>query len=95
MEPIRAEHVTSICQSCGMPLDGQPLGTSAGGEPVADYCGYCFRDGHYTEPDLQKEEMIAKVASFLASAQRLGPAAAELLARRTLSGLKRWQNGAS
>ena len=94
-QPTQEQHVASICQSCGMPLDGELHGTSASGEPVQDYCVYCFRDGRYTDPDMKKEEMIAKVASYLVDAQRMGPAAADLLARRTLSGLKRWLNGAA
>jgi len=94
-ESIGAEHLTSVCQSCGMPLDGQPHGTGASGEPVDEYCGYCFRNGGYTEPDLLKEEMIAKIATFLMDSQRMDPVMAAVLARRTLAGLKRWSNGSA
>lgn len=95
-EPIREELVGAVCQSCGMPLQrSEQLGTSASGERIHDYCGFCYREGHFTEPNLTKEQMIEKSTNLLVTRQRMPRGAAEALARRTLSGLKRWLNGAA
>ena len=37
-----------FCQSCGMPLTNEILGTNADGTPNEDYCIYCYKDGKFT-----------------------------------------------
>lgn len=37
-----------FCQSCGMPLTDEILGTNADGSKNEDYCIYCFKDGAFT-----------------------------------------------
>ena len=34
-----------FCQSCGMPLTEDVLGTNADGSKNEDYCMYCYKDG--------------------------------------------------
>ena len=34
-----------FCQSCGMPLNEEILGTNADGSKKEDYCMYCMKDG--------------------------------------------------
>lgn len=34
-----------FCQSCGMPLTEEILGTNADGIKNEDYCIYCYKDG--------------------------------------------------
>ncbi len=46
-----------FCQSCGMPLTEDVLGTNADGSKNEDYCMYCYRDGHFLQ-DCTMEEMI-------------------------------------
>ena len=36
-----------FCQSCGMPLTDEVLGTNADGSKNEDYCMYCYRDGKF------------------------------------------------
>lgn len=47
------------CQSCGMPLKKDPNkgGTEADGSKNTKYCGYCYVNGAFTEPNLTAEEM--------------------------------------
>lgn len=40
----------TMCQSCGMPLNKDPLhgGTNADGTKNLDYCSYCYHKGQFT-----------------------------------------------
>ena len=46
-----------FCQSCGMPLTEEVLGTNADGSKNEDYCMYCYKDGKFLQ-DCTMEEMI-------------------------------------
>ena len=46
-----------FCQSCGMPLNDEVLGSNADGSKNEDYCCYCYKDGKFTA-DCTMEEMI-------------------------------------
>ncbi|MBR6920026.1 MAG: zinc ribbon domain-containing protein, partial [Bacteroidales bacterium] len=46
-----------FCQSCGMPLTEEMLGTNADGSKNGDYCSYCYKDGAFTN-DCTMDEMI-------------------------------------
>ena len=37
-----------FCQSCGMPLTDEVLGTNADGSKNEEYCIYCYKDGAFT-----------------------------------------------
>ena len=52
-----------FCQSCGMPLTNEMLGTNADGSPNEDYCIYCYKDGKFTH-DMTMEQMIDHCAQF-------------------------------
>jgi len=55
-----------ICQSCGMPLnDPSGKGTNADQTVNTDYCGFCYKDGHFTN-DFTMDEMIQHCADMLA-----------------------------
>ena len=54
-----------FCQSCGMPLTNEVLGTNADGSKNEDYCIYCYKDGKFTQDctmevltDAKSKEMI-------------------------------------
>ena len=53
-----------FCQSCGMPLTEELLGTNADGSKNEDYCIYCFKDGKFTQ-DCTMDEMIEFCAQFV------------------------------
>ncbi|MDE5683591.1 MAG: zinc ribbon domain-containing protein, partial [Muribaculaceae bacterium] len=52
-----------FCQSCGMPLNDEILGTNADNTPNEDYCIYCYKNGKF-EQDLTMEKMIDHCAQF-------------------------------
>ena len=53
-----------FCQSCGMPLTDEILGTNADGSKNEDYCMYCYKDGKFLQ-DCTMEEMIEHCAQFV------------------------------
>ena len=53
-----------FCQSCGMPLTEEVLGTNADGSKNEDYCMYCYRDGKFLQ-DCTMDEMIEHCAQFV------------------------------
>ena len=52
------------CQSCGMPLTDDVLGTNADGSKNEEYCIYCYKDGTFTG-DFTMEEMAEFCAQFV------------------------------
>ena len=46
-----------FCQSCGMPLSPEVLGTEADGSQNPHYCRYCYHDGAFGD-NMTMEEMI-------------------------------------
>ena len=56
-----------FCQSCGMPLSPEVLGTfgtNADRTPNETYCHFCFRDGTFTQK-CTMDEMINHCAQFV------------------------------
>ena len=53
-----------FCQSCGMPLTDEVLGTNADGSKNEEYCMYCYKDGKFVQ-DCTMEEMIEHCAQFV------------------------------
>ncbi|HEY5561602.1 MAG TPA: zinc ribbon domain-containing protein [Clostridiaceae bacterium] len=79
------------CQSCGMPLtrDGKALGTDADGKISEIYCGYCYKNGEFTLPNITVSEMKDRVNSKL-----LEMHFPKILAKffsRNIHKLKRWK----
>lgn len=55
---------TKFCQSCGMPLTTEILGTNADGSLNEDYCKWCYDKGAFLQ-DCTMEEMIDFCVKFL------------------------------
>ena len=53
-----------FCQSCGMPLNPEVLGTEKDGSKNEEYCTYCYADGHFTVKGTM-DEMINQCAQFV------------------------------
>ena len=58
------EQEMKFCQSCGMPLTNDLLGTNADGSKNEDYCIYCYKDGAFTN-DCTMDEMIELCSQFV------------------------------
>ena len=85
-----------FCQSCGMPMTNETLGTNADGSRNDDYCIYCYKDGKFTQ-DMTMEQMIDHCAQFTdeinrQSGQNLTQEQAKEMMRLFFPHLKRWKN---
>ena len=83
-----------FCQSCGMPLTDEILGTNADGSKNEEYCIYCFKDGAFTG-DFTMEEMIEFCSQFVEqynkdSGQNLTQDEYKAMLRQYYPHLKRW-----
>ncbi len=54
----------NFCQSCGMPLTDELLGTNADGTKNHEYCIYCYKDGAFTG-DFTMEEMVEFCSQYV------------------------------
>lgn len=56
-----------ICQSCGMPMTKEQLGTNKDGSINEKYCKYCYVDGEFID-DVTMEEYIEMCSQYGAQA---------------------------
>ena len=85
---------TKFCQSCGMPLNDEVLGTNADGSKSDDYCIYCYRDGAFIG-DFTMEEMVEYCSMFVDeynknTGQNLTACQYKEVLRQFYPTLKRW-----
>ena len=57
-----------FCQSCGMPLSANVLGTEADGSKNEEYCMYCYMNGKFLQ-DCTMDEMIEHCAHYKANSK--------------------------
>lgn len=84
-----------FCQSCGMSLSDELLGSNADGSKNTDYCVYCYKDGVFTH-DFNMNQMIEFCAQFTgqmneATGSNLTPEQAKEQMRQFFPTLKRWK----
>jgi len=86
----RRRVTTTVCQSCGMPLQ---LDTSrkpdVGSPDDPSYCSHCYRAGAFVLPDLTIEQMQARVLAKLRDVGVPEPRARRLT--RRIRSLQRWK----
>jgi radical SAM superfamily enzyme len=85
----------AFCQSCGMPLNDDILGTNSDGSKNQEYCTYCYKDGAFTG-DFTMEEMVEFCAQFVDefnknTGQNLTKEAYKDVLRQFYPSLKRWK----
>ena len=89
------ENEMKFCQSCGMPLNAENLGTNADGSNNEEYCMYCYKDGKFTN-DCTMEEMIEFCAQFVDEVNKNMPKPMtkeeyKTMMRQYFPMLKRWK----
>ena len=92
---INMDKEQQFCQSCGMPLTNEILGTNADGSKNEEYCIYCYKDGAFTG-DFTMEEMVEFCAQFVEeynknTGQNLTREEYKGVLRQYYPNLKRWQ----
>ena len=86
-----------FCQSCGMPLSHEVLGTNADGSKNDDYCIYCYKNGKFLQ-DCTMDEMIEHCAQFVGTVNERLPnpiTKEEYIGQMKMyfPHLKRWRKG--
>lgn len=61
---MKDKETMRFCQSCGMPLTDEVLGTNADGSKNDDYCIYCYKDGAFTD-DFTMDGMAEFCSKFV------------------------------
>ncbi len=79
-----------VCQSCGMPLTEEVLGTERDGSKNEDYCVYCYKEGAFVT-DCDMEEMIDICVPFMEK-EGMNKEKARKLLENKLPKLKRWKH---
>ena len=79
-----------VCQCCGTPFSvpNMPFGTNADGSENHDYCGWCYRDGEFTDDGL--DEIIEHNVPYLMEATGYTQEEAVSFMGALLPTLKRW-----
>ncbi len=90
----KMEKEMKFCQSCGMPLSDEVLGTNADGSKSTDYCIYCYKDGAFTG-DFTMEQMVDYCSTFVDqynknTGQNLTCCEYKEVLRKFFPSLKRW-----
>ena len=85
-----------FCQSCGMPLSPEVLGTNADGSKNEEYCVYCYKDGAFTS-NCTMDEMIEFCSKFVDefnknTGKSLSREQYEAELRKYFPTLKRWKS---
>lgn len=86
---------TKICQSCGMPLESDPMkgGTNADKSISELYCSFCYEDGKFKDEGITLSEKIDKNIQIAVSKMNIPEAQARQMAESTLPELQRWRKG--
>ncbi len=79
-----------ICQSCGMPLTTEELGTNKDGSINNDYCKYCYKDGDFIDK-VSMEEYIEMCSQYGSQAGMTNEEMKDYCTK-LFPTLKRWEN---
>ena len=81
-----------FCQSCGMPLQEDVLGTNKDGSKNEEYCSYCYEQGAFKD-HMNVKEMAALCAKFMKEEQpEIDIKQSEKENLAFLNTLKRWKS---
>lgn len=82
---------TKFCQSCGMPLTKDVLGTNADKSLNEEYCSYCYKDGKFTAENITMDAMIeACIEPMVAANKDMTRETAKKMMQEFFPTLKRW-----
>jgi hypothetical protein len=82
------------CQSCGMPIAEEfgNLGTEKDGTGNPEYCGFCYQNGGFTNPEQTLEEMIqSSIENMAGNEINMSLEQATELANSFIPTLNRWK----
>ncbi|MCT4592513.1 MAG: zinc ribbon domain-containing protein [Candidatus Gracilibacteria bacterium] len=82
-----------FCQSCGMPFkqDPQKGGTEKDGSKSLKYCSYCYKDGEFTNPEIDTPQKMQKFCIEMMQKQGM-PKFMAWIFTRSIPRLERWRD---
>lgn len=80
-----------FCQSCGIPMDKVEAGTNGDGSKSDTYCGFCYKDGVFTNPDRTLAQTIEMAVNTLTEKMNMPEFQAKMIANNFIPKLERWQ----
>ncbi|MBD3252655.1 transcriptional regulator [Candidatus Pacearchaeota archaeon] len=82
---------SKVCQSCGMPLNDENLGTNKDGSKNKKYCKFCFENGEFKDKGVTMKEKIEKLVEFARTKMGMDESQARAMAQDVIPKLKRWK----
>lgn len=86
--------MSTICQSCGMPLEVDPQkgGTNADQSISTFYCSFCFENGKFKDEGITLEAKIEKNVRLAMTQFNWTEAEARAKAVALIPNLRRWRS---
>ncbi len=80
-----------FCQSCGMPLEKDPLngGTEVNGLKSLKYCSFCYKNGEFLSPEIDTPKKMQEFCIKQMKKDGMNGIIAWIFTR-TIPKLKRW-----
>jgi len=83
--------IERYCQSCGrMMREEQDYGREEDGCINENYCSHCYRNGQFTEPNLTRWQIVARILPIWMKEKHLTYRDALVDANYFISSLRRW-----
>lgn len=79
-----------FCQSCGMPLNEEVLGTEKNGEKNKEYCIYCYENGGFKD-ECSIKDMEDVCVKYIVESGDMDETSARKTMQSILPTLKRWK----
>lgn len=79
------------CQSCGMPMTDEILGTEKDGSDSEDYCKFCYENGEFLQ-DFTMAEMIEFCIPLVVANSDMDEQSVSVMLNKFIPQLKRWKN---
>jgi hypothetical protein len=80
----------TICESCGMPMEEEYLGSELDGSKNKEYCKFCYQKGKFTDEGISMVEKINKNIE-ISKKRGIPEEKAKNLAKAIIPKLKRWK----
>jgi len=82
---------TIHCQSCSRLIkEESDFGTDSDGKRSSDFCSCCYQNGVFTEPNLTRDEMVARVVGIVIENKIMAREVAQKRIPDIIKNLKRW-----
>ncbi len=78
------------CQSCGMPITEDILGTEKDGSTSEDYCKFCYEKGEFLQ-DFTMAEMIEFCIPLVVANSDMDEQSVSIMLNKFIPQLKRWK----